>query len=169
MNKILSNKKAIVFFILPELLIFLFVVIYSVGCSFYYSLHSWNGITDKVFVGVQNYISLFVNNTDGFLKAMMNPLILAVLSVAIQLPLALFLAIVLARGIKGSNFFRTAFFIPVLFSSVVMGQLWSMIYNPNYGLLNAILENLGIIKTGIAWLGNKNTALICTFVAMIWK
>ena len=45
MNKILSNKKAIVFFILPELLIFLFVVIYSVGCSFYYSLHSWNGIT----------------------------------------------------------------------------------------------------------------------------
>lgn len=169
MNKILSNKKAIVFFILPELLIFLFVVIYSVGCSFYYSLHSWDGITDKVFVGVQNYISLFVNNTDGFLKAMINPLILSVLSVAIQLPLALFLAIVLARGIKGSNFFRTAFFIPVLFSSVVMGQLWSMIYNPNYGLLNAILENLGIIENGIAWLGNKDTALICTFVAMIWK
>lgn len=169
MNKMMSNKKAIVLFILPELVIFTFVVIYSIVTSFYYSLHSWDGITGKVFVGFGNYISLFVNNTDGFWKAIINPLILAVLSIVIQLPLALFLAIVLARGVKWSNFFRTAFFIPVLFSSVVMGQLWSMIYNPTYGLLNEILKSIGITDSGVAWLGNKDTALICVFVAMIWK
>ncbi|MFV0363158.1 MAG: carbohydrate ABC transporter permease [Suipraeoptans sp.] len=169
MNKMMSDKKSIAFFILPELVVFTFVVIYSIATSFFYSLHTWDGITDKVFVGFQNYISLFVNNSDGFLRAIINPLILALLSVTIQLPLALFLAIVLARGIKGSNFFRTAFFVPVLFSSVVMGQLWSMIYNPTYGLLNQILENLGIIDSGIAWLGDKRTALLCTFIAMIWK
>ena len=169
MNKMLSNKKAITLFILPELIIFLFVVVSSIVMSFHYSLYSWDGISEKIFVGLGNYKSLFIGNTDGFLKAVINPLILAAMSLVIQLVLALVLAIILARGIKGEAFFRTAFFIPVLFSSVVMGQLWSMIYNPNYGLLNAILSKLGILQTKIAWLGNMDTALICVFIAMIWK
>ncbi len=169
MNKMMNNKKAVVLFILPELVVFLFVVISSIGTSFYYSLHSWDGITDKVFVGLSNYKTLFVGNTDGFLNAVVNSLVLAVMSLAIQLTLALFLAIVLARGIKGESFFRTAFFIPVLFSSVVMGQLWSMIYNPTYGLFNEILKKIGVIDSGVAWLGNMNTALVCVFIAMIWK
>lgn len=169
MNKMMSNKKAILLFILPEFVVFVFVVVTSIVMSFYYSLHSWDGISEKIFVGLENYKSLFIGNTDGFLKAMINPLILAVMSLVIQLGLALVLAIILARGIKGEGFFRTAFFIPVLFSSVVMGQLWSMIYNPNYGLLNAILSKLGLIDTKIAWLGNMDTALVCVFIAMIWK
>lgn len=169
MNKMMSNKKAILVFILPELAVFLFIVISSIGTSFYYSLHSWDGITEKIFVGFNNYKSLFVNNSDGFLKAVANPLILAVMSLTIQMALSLGFAIILARGIKGEGFFRTAFFIPVLFSSVVMGQLWSMIYNPTYGLLNDILKKIGAIDSGIAWLGNMDTALICTFIAMIWK
>lgn len=169
MDKMLRNKRAIAFFILPELIVFFLIVVVSIGSSFFYSLHSWNGITDKIFVGLDNFKALFINNQDGFIPAMLHSFILALMSSIFQLIPATVLAIIIARGIKGAKFFRVAIFIPVLFSSVVMGQLWTMIYNPNYGLLNEVLINLGILDKGIAWLGNKNTALICTFISIMWK
>lgn len=169
MNKMMRNKKAILFFILPELVVFLLIVILSIVYSFYYSLNSWDGITDKIFVGLSNYKALFVHNQDGFIPAILHSFLLAVMSCTFQMIPAVVLAIILARGIKGHKFFRVAIFVPVLFSSVVMGQLWTMIYNPNYGLLNEVLMRLGVLDKAIAWLGNKDTALICTFMAIMWK
>lgn len=169
MDRFLRNKKAITVFILPALVIFALVVILSIGTSFYYSLHDWDGITDKVFIGFKNYINLFVNNTDGFSKALGNSLILAVLSIVGELVPATFFAIVLARGCKWEGFFRTVFFIPVLLSSVVLGQLWSMIYNPSYGLLNSFLDKIGLGEVTRAWLGDEKTALLCVFVVVIWQ
>lgn len=169
MDKFLRNKTAICIFIFPALFVFLFVVMNSIGTSFYYSLHDWNGITDKVFIGFDNYKKLFIGNTDGFLKAIGNSLILALLSIVGELIPATFFAIVLARGVKGEGFFRTVFFIPVLLSSVVLGQLWSMIYNPSYGLFNTLLAKLGLEHLAKAWLGNMDTALICVFVVVIWQ
>lgn len=169
MNKMLSNKKAILIFIFPSLLIFLFVVVTSIGMSFYYSLTEWDGITKKMFVGLDNYKSLFIHNTDGFVAALKNSLLLAGLSVIGELVPATALAIILARGVKGEGFFRTVFFVPVLLSSVVLGQLWGMIYNPTYGMLNSIGMKLGFLNKAVAWLGNPDTALLCAFVVVIWQ
>lgn len=165
----MSNKKAILIFILPALILFTFIVVVSIVTSFYYSLNSWDGISQKVFIGFENYKKLFIHNTDGFLKALGNSLILAVLSIVLELVPATFLAIVLARGIKGEGFFRTVFFIPVLLSSVVLGQLWTMIYNPTYGLLNSICMKLGFIDAPKAWLGDPKIALLCAFIVVIWQ
>lgn len=169
MQKMLSNKKAIIGFIAPAFIFFTLIVIISIGASFYYSLNSWDGIGEKIFVGLKNYAELFVNNQDGFISAIKNSLILAVLSIVGELIPATFFAIVLAREIKFHNFFRTVFFVPVLLSSVVLGQLWSMIYNPSYGLLNGILAKLGLDKLQNAWLGDTKTALICVFIVVIWQ
>lgn len=138
MDKILNNKKAIFIFVFPAMLLFIIAVILPIIISTYYSLLDWNGIGKSTFVGIKNYTTLFVNNTDGFIKSVQNSFILAILSVVIQLPLSLVLALILARGIKGEGFFRTVYFIPVIISTVVIGQLFMKIYNPDYGMLNII-------------------------------
>ncbi|HEX2938417.1 MAG TPA: sugar ABC transporter permease [Ruminiclostridium sp.] len=169
MEKLLRDKKAIFLFVFPAFLIFAVIVLLPIIFSFYYSLQNWNGISQGVFVGFKNYYNLIVNNTDGFLKSVLNSGILAILSVLIQLPISLLLAIVLARGVKGEKTFRTIFFIPVVLSTVVIGQLWMKIYNPNYGLLNIVLGDLGLKSLQNAWLGNTKTALGSVFVPILWQ
>jgi len=169
MNKILNNKKAIFIFVFPALLLFIIAIILPIIISTYYSLLDWNGIGKATFVGLKNYTSLFVNNTDGFTKSVQNSFILAILSIVIQLPIALLLALILARGIKGEGFFRTVYFIPVIISTVVIGQLWMKIYNPDYGMLNIILNTIGLGKFAKAWLATTNTALFATFVPIVWQ
>ena len=169
MDKVLKDKKAILIFIFPALLIFFIAIILPIISSTYYSLLSWDGIGEASFVGFKNYIDLFVNNTDGFTMSVINSFILAVLSVTIQLSLALTLALILARGIKGESIFRTLYFIPVIISTVVIGQLWMKIYHPDYGMLNILLENIGLEKYAHAWLADPKTALFAVFVPIIWQ
>ncbi len=98
-----------------------------------------------------------------------NSSILALLSVFIQLPIALVLALILSRGIKGDKFFRTVYFIPVIISTVVIGQLWMKIYNSDYGLLNTVLGKIGLKFLQNQWIGNTKTALGAVFVAILWQ
>lgn len=169
MNKILNDKKAIFLFVFPALLIFFIAIILPIIASMYYSLLSWDGIGKATFVGLKNYMNLFVNNTDGFIKSVQNSFILAILSVIIQLPIALLLALILARGVKGEVFFRTIYFIPVIISTVVIGQLFMKIYHPDYGMLNIILKSIGLEKYAHAWLADTNTALFAAFVPIVWQ
>ena len=80
---------------------------------------------------------------------------MAVLSVFIQLPISLGLALLLARGIKGERFLGY-FFLPVLLSTVVVGQLWKKIYFPSYGILNFLLNSIGLENMTRDWLGILN-------------
>jgi len=169
MDKVLKDKKAIFIFVFPALFIFIIAIILPIISSTYYSFLSWDGIGKATFVGVKNYVHLFVNNTDGFTRSVQNSFILAILSVVIQLPLALLLALILARGVKGEGFFRTIYFIPVIMSTVVIGQLWMKIYHPDYGMLNTILGNIGLGKYAHAWLADTKTALFAVFVPILWQ
>lgn len=169
MDKFFNNKKAIFIFVFPAILIFTIAVILPICFSMYYSLLDWDGIGKANFIGLKNYINLFVNNTDGFTKSVQNSFILAILSVFIQLPLSLLLALVLARGVKGESFFRTIYFIPVIISTVVIGQLWMKIYHPNYGMLNIILNKIGLRFLAQAWLANTKTALLAAFIPIVWQ
>lgn len=169
MQKLLGNKKAIFLFIFPALLVFTVIVIVPIFFSVYYSLLDWDGIAKGTFVGFKNYIRLFQNNTDGFPRTVLNSFILAILSVSIQLPISLTLALVLARGIKGEKIFRTVFFVPVIISTVVIGQLWIKIYNPDYGLLNTVLKGIGLENLAGRWLASTEQALGCVFVVIVWQ
>lgn len=169
MENLLRDKKAIFLFVFPAFLIFFAIVLLPIFFSFQYSLLKWDGISKGVYIGLKNYKSLFINNSDGFLKSVENSLFLAVLSVCIQLPISLFFALVLARGIRGEKFFRTVYFIPVILATVVIGQLWMKIYNSDYGLLNFVLSKIGLKSLGNQWLANPKTVLGAAFVPILWQ
>lgn len=169
MQKLLGNKKAIFIFIFPALLLFTVIVIVPIFFSVYYSTLDWDGISKGTFVGFENYLRLFQNNTDGFPRTVINSFMLAILSVGIQLPIALTLALILAREVKGEKIFRTIYFIPVIISTVVIGQLWIKIYNPDYGLLNTVLRSIGLEAFAGRWLASTEQALGCVFVVIVWQ
>ena len=169
MNKMYSNKWYIIIFLLPALILFCGVLIAPIGASGYYSFFDWNGFTEKTFIGLSNYKELFTSDSIGFMKALGNSLLLAALSVFLQLPLALGLALVLGKKIKGERAFLSVFFMPVLISTVVIGQLWLKIYNPDYGVLNVALRAVGLGNLAHIWLGDKATALGAVFVPILWQ
>lgn len=167
MKKILGNKVAIAIFTVPSLLLFGGIILYSIVMSFRYSLLDWNGFGEGTFIGLANYVKMFQDKV--FLRSVWNSLLLGLVTLVIQLPMALFLALLLTSNIKGENFYRTVFFIPMTLSSVVIGQLWLKVYNPNYGILNTLLGTLGLESLQRNWLGDVNTALLSAFVPIIWQ
>lgn len=169
MKKMLSNKVNIIAFILPALILFVGILIAPIVMSGYYSFFDWDGFGAKTFIGFNNYIELFTSNSIDFLKALGNSLLLAGLSVVLQLPFALWIAMKLGRGIRGERAFVSLFFMPVLISTVVIGQLWLKIYNPEYGLLNRLLTSVGLGSWTRMWLGETETALLACFVPTIWQ
>ncbi len=165
----IEKGLAIFVFLLPGLLLFISILIAPIAVSLYRSLYDWNGFSEATFIGFNNYIELFTNGSIKFMTSLKNSLILAFFSVFIQLPLALLLALLLGRGVKREKTFLSIFFMPVLISTVVIGQLWLKIYNPDYGLLNRFLDavNLGHLKH--VWVGDVKTALGSIIVPTVWQ
>lgn len=169
MERRLGYKLNIFLFLLPALILFLGILIAPIILSAYYSAFDWDGFTAMKFIGFQNYAELFTSSRINFMKALGNSLILAALSVFIQLPFALLLALKLGKGIRGERAFLSIYFMPVLISTVVIGQLWLKIYNPSYGILNVFLRSIGLESWTRTWLGDKSTALGACFVPTLWQ
>lgn len=167
MERALRDKKAIAFFALPAVVWFLSIVVVPVALSVSYSFLRWDGITTPTFIHLQNYVNLF--HDELFRQALKNSFSLAAASVLIQLPISMLLAQVLASGVKFERFFLNAFFVPVMISSTVIGQLWKKIYHPNYGLLNALLKAVGLGTLTANWLGDADTVLTACLVPMVWQ
>lgn len=116
------------------------------------------------FVGFENFIRLF--GSDSFWASLRNTLIFAAVIVPVQSAIALGLAVLINTKTRGTNFFRTIYFLPVVTSIVVVSILWLFLYQPN-GLINALLATVGI--QGPDWLGNPNTALFAIIMLSIWQ
>ena len=167
MERQLRNKRTISAFVLPTIILFLAIVIIPICMSARYSTLEWNGLGDGTFVGLDNYARML---GDGeFTGSIGNSILLAVLSVCIQLPLAMILAVLLSREPIGEKFFRTLYFIPVIVSTVVIAQLFRKIYNVDYGLLNSALRAVGLDSWAQSWLSNVDTALIAVFIPIVWQ
>ena len=132
-------------------------------------MYDWNGFSEGTFIGLENYKELFTSGSIKFMTSLKNAFILAFFSVFVQLPFSLFLALLLGRKVKGEKSFLSIYFMPVLISTVVIGQLWLKIYNPDYGILNRFLDavNLGNLKH--VWVGEVGTALGAIIVPTIWQ
>jgi raffinose/stachyose/melibiose transport system permease protein len=169
MKKLYSNKLTIFLFIFPAMLLFLVILVAPIFMSGYYSFFDWNGFGKKIFIGFDNYKELFTSNSIGYVKALGNAMLLATLSVVVQLPISLGLALLLGKGRKGGRAFLSIYFMPVLISTVVIGQLWLKIYNPSYGILNVVLRAVGLDSWAKIWLGDMNTALGAVFAPVLWQ
>lgn len=167
MNSVLSNKKTIAIFVLPTIIVLTGIIFIPIAMSVKYSLLDWDGVSKGIFVGLDNYKNMFADAR--FLHSVRNSLLYAFVSIVIQLPISLLLALILASGVKFEKFYRTVYFIPVIISTVVIGQLWIKIYNADYGLLNSFLQAIG--QGGLAhdWLGQEDSALTSVFIPMLWQ
>lgn len=165
MEKCLEIRNTYNIYLLPALLLFLGFTLIPLVTSGIYSFFEYNGIGTKTFIGIKNYIQLFTEDR-YFPLAVKNSLILVVASVFIQLPISLILALVLSRGVKGDGFFRTVYFIPVVISSMVIGQLWLKMFNNDYGVINTVIRYFNP-KYEHSWL--TKDAFMTVLIPSIWQ
>jgi raffinose/stachyose/melibiose transport system permease protein len=165
----LQDKLTIVLFLLPAIVLFSFFLVYPIFQSVYYSFFNWKGFGPAVdFIGLDNFKRIL---TDWiFLKSVGHGLLIVVLSLVIQLPLAMALALLVGRNLRGRAFFRTIFFMPYVLSEVITGIMWMILFNPDSkrGFINALLILIPGIKA-IPWLGDTRTVMLALFVVLTWK
>jgi raffinose/stachyose/melibiose transport system permease protein len=158
----------VVLFLFPAFTLFMAFVVYPVFQSLYYSMFDWKGFGPAVdFVGLGNYQRILTDR--AFMKALGNALLIVLLSLGVQLPLSLAMALMVGRNLPGRTFFRTILFMPYVFSEVITAIMWMGLYNPDpdRGLLNALLVTFGLKPQ--AWLGDPNQVIGCIFVVLSWK
>ena len=158
----------IAFFLLPALILFILFVIYPIFRSVYFSTFDWKGFGPAVdYIGLDNYRKILTDEV--FLKAIKNVLIIIGLSLGLQLPFALILAVMVGRDLPGRSFFRTVFFLPYVLSEVNTAIMWMLLYNadPDRGLINAVMVLIGLDP--VAWLADMDVVIFALFITLTWK
>lgn len=162
-----GSRVSLFFMAAGPLAFFLIFVLWPLVQSTYYSLTKWNGLSDPEFIGLDNFWRAL--GDPNFIRAFQNTAIWLIVAVAVPTILGLLLAVLLDRPLRGSRFYKSAFYLPVTLSLVVVGQVWTWIYQPDWGLLNSVLEAVGLGDLTRAWLGDPATALIAVIVAWCWQ
>jgi multiple sugar transport system permease protein len=162
-----KNQRTIAWLMmLPASVLILTFLIVPIGLTFVLAFTDAKLISPRPaeFVGVDNFVRLFENGT--FWASLRNTIIFTIVIVPLQAGLALGLAVLVNTKIRGTNFFRTIYFLPLVTSIVVVSMLWLFLYQPN-GLINAVLANFGI--QGPDWLGDPRTALLAIILMSAWQ
>ncbi|NTU27127.1 sugar ABC transporter permease [Bacillus tequilensis] len=164
-----QNKLIPYLFLVPALVFLLFVYI-PIFENVFLSLFQWSSFSpEKTFIGLKNYVELF--HDPVFYQALSNNVLYAVISIVCQVFGGLILAAVLEDKLvrKWSPFFRTVFFLPVVISMTVIALLFDFIYNPETGLLNQLLQAVGLDQLTRAWLGEDSTAMLSVIFVSQWQ
>ncbi|MGV2827085.1 carbohydrate ABC transporter permease [Myxosarcina sp. GI1(2024)] len=155
--------------LIPALIVLSLVFIYPIARAFWLSLYAENLGTQlqPVFTGLTNYQRMV---GDGrFWQSMLNTSIFTAVSITLELILGLGTALVLNRAFFGRGVVRTVAIIPWALPTAVMGLAWAWIFNDQFGVINDLLRRLGLIDTGINWLGDPTLAMVALIVADVWK
>ncbi|GHU55000.1 sugar ABC transporter permease [Spirochaetia bacterium] len=138
-------------------------IIYILRFAFF----NYNGFRAR-FIGMDNFIRLFTRDID-FWKSIGNTFILAFGKLAVEIPLALLLAVLLNKNLRGTGFFRVTLFLPAIISTAIVGLVFSLMFAAFDGVINGMLRDAHLIKTNINWFGNKWTALTVLGIASVWQ
>ncbi|GAB6100123.1 sugar ABC transporter permease [Halanaerocella petrolearia] len=160
-----SKKFVVAFFLFPAVFFCLLYLFSPIPISTYYSLFQWDGMGEKIFNGLGNWMELATDEI--FWLALGNNIKLIAFSIVVQIPIALLLAVMLTRGFKGADFLKTVYFIPLLMSAVAIAILWNYVFDPNFGVFNSFLKLLDLGP--INWLGNPDIALYAVISAVSWR
>jgi multiple sugar transport system permease protein len=144
--------------------VFVFVLI-PVISAFGISFTNWNLINAPKFVGIDNYVKIFTDPVA--VKTLLNTFYFTFVSVPISLALSLVLAVLLNQKIRGLTFFRTAYYIPVISSTVAIALVFAWIFDSNYGLMNQFLGIFGV--SSIKWLTDTRYAMIAVIIVTVWR
>lgn len=158
-------------FLGPATVVFALFVTYPILSALAYSLYAWEGIGRQGFAGLANFARLFATfpYSQLLVNAFWHNVIVFVLTMTVQNLVALGLALLLARGLRGTRFYRVVFFLPVTLSLVIVGFLWALFLNPVFGLVNKLLVAAGLSALARPWLGDPQTALVTLTLVNAWR
>jgi multiple sugar transport system permease protein len=156
-------------FIAPQLALFLLFTAYPIVMSYVYAFFDWDGYGPlKDYVGFNNFVETLTDSL--FWNAFRNSLLFMTYVVAVQVPLALLLALLLnAEKLQGKVFYRTIYFLPVVTTTAVVGLIMRFIFGAYKGVVNELLIKLGLLTTPVDWLGSIDTAFLIVVLVGIWK
>jgi len=160
-------RGVIIVGLLPALFIFSFFVIVPILWSAWYGFYDWKGIGAMKFIGFGNYLEIIQDPV--FAKSLRNNLIVVAASVFGQVPIALALSLVLRQSTIFQRIIRSVVFLPMVLSSVVIGIIWGYIYHPQIGILNSLLDGIGLGTWKQAWLSNPNINMYMLAIPIIWN
>jgi raffinose/stachyose/melibiose transport system permease protein len=163
----LNTRRFIVMGLTPAIVIYALFVFVPVVWSAYYGFFDWKGIGAARYIGLANYVEVL--HDEVFWRALKNNVIFVGASIFGQVPLALVLAIVLFKSNLLQRFLRSAIFMPMVLSSVVIGMIWQYIYHPQIGILNFLLDALGLGSWKLQWLSDPNIAIWSLTPPLVWS
>ncbi|WP_138756107.1 carbohydrate ABC transporter permease [Paenibacillus sinopodophylli] len=156
-------------FIAPEALGMLLLAVFPLGFSLFLSLTEWNlvgGLSAINYIGLDNFIALFQDNL--FLRALKNNLLFALGTVPITMILGVVMAALIHKKLYAKSYFKVAFFIPYICSTVAIAAVWSALYHPSKGPLNQFLVQLGLSDPP-RWLVDTSFSLVAIMIIYIWQ
>ncbi|TNC60187.1 carbohydrate ABC transporter permease [Rubellimicrobium roseum] len=161
-----TTLPVVVLFLPPALLLFTLFVVLPMGEAAWYSFYNWNGYgAPEQWVGLRNYE--FVLSHKVFLTALRNNGLIIVVSLLVQIPLALWLANLLAHRIRGALMFRLIFFLPYVLADVAAGLIWRFVYDGDFGIVSGVVQVAG--GEPVYLLAERETAIWAVLAVIVWK
>ncbi|ANU15977.1 ABC transporter permease [Planococcus maritimus] len=161
-------SKSIYWFFLPGLVLYSLFFLYPTFSALFYSFTDWDGLSEAFqFVGIDNYTRAFTGDSI-FQKTIGNNLKFMLTVVVFQTLVALAFALIVIKNTKTNVFLRALYFFPTILSSVSVAFIWAFIYDPSMGILNQVLQLVGLDFLAQNWLGNANIAIYSLAITQIW-
>lgn len=167
MNKILRNRVAFFVFVVPALVLYITFYLVPLFKSLQYSVTSWDGITEPVFNGFDNFARAL--SDEKFWIAFKNNIYFVLFSVCIQVPIIVLVSIMISGVKRLLDFYKLTVFMPSILSTASIAVIWQFIYSPDAGLLNQILKAVGLESWTKLWLGDENTAMLSVLLTNAWQ
>lgn len=166
-RKVSGNSMQAMMMLAPMMIgfvIFTYVpIIYILRYSFFQS----NGFKEA-WIGLDNFIRLFARDSKYWMSVV-NAFILSFGKLALEIPLALLLAVLLNKGLKATGFYRVMLFLPAIISTAITGLIFSLMFASFNGIINGMLQNMGLIKMPINWFSSKWSAMSVLGLASVWN
>lgn len=161
------EKKILLWMALPAFLIYAFLYLYPALSNLLYATQKWDGITTPEFTGFRN-MQFLLTQDDLFRKALGNNLRFMFVVVILQTGFSLLFATFLLKNSKTNIVLRIIYFFPTILSSVSVGIIWTFLYDPNYGSINAVIKAVGLGEYAPLWLGDENLSLYSIALTQVW-
>lgn len=167
MNKALRNPFTYIAFIIPTLVLYALFFVYPVIVSFVYGFFQWDGITEKVFIGVDNFTRLWKD--DVFLKSLANNFYFMAFSLVVNIPLVFLISILISKVGRMRDFYKSAVFVPVVISTATVAILFGVLYNYDSGLINQFIRLVAPDSWAREWLSDPKLAMLSILIANAWQ
>jgi len=157
----------VTFLMLPVTFYLAFVIVPTLN-SLFFSLTDWAGYGSSFnFIGLGNFKKIFTDRL--FMNAIKNTALWLALAMLVPTLGGLALAVALQGKQLVNTIYKSVFYLPICLSPIIVGIIWTWVYNPKLGIVNLVLQAIGLGHLATAWLANPNTALIAVFVAWAWQ